>query len=213
VSHAKPGQSRAIARDSTGFRVTQRTGRVSQRTGRVNTHRVSRNSTNGGARTPTGQAYDRRSSSAASQPATMVSSCHRTPYSEPTTRIRPRGVHVILNLHERWLLAIVGVRRHERRQLFRALTSAGLNDGEVDLLAETGGFTLAKRSVTRDLEQLFDELLRPYGPSLHGVAYGNRRYRKVVILAAALHRAGVDAKRFHTGWEAGERTINGFKRR
>lgn len=119
---------------------------------------------------------------------------------------------MFLNLHERWLLAVVGVRRREKRDLFVALASVGLNGGEVDLLAETGGFTLAKRSVTQDLEQLFDELLRPRGLSVHGVSYGHRRYRKIVVLAAALHRAGVNAGDFRVAWAAGNRTIRDFRR-
>ena len=47
------------------------------------------------------------------------------------------------------------------------------------------------RPVTGDLEPMFDRLMSPYQPRVRKVVYGHRRYRRVVIIAAALHGAGV----------------------
>jgi hypothetical protein len=92
-----------------------------------------------------------------------------------------------------------------------ALVETGQARGDIDLLAEVGGYTLGKRSVPKDLASLFDQLLSPYDTPAHGVAYGNRRYRKPVILAAALHQAGVSAATYRAGAAAGYRTLNQFK--
>jgi hypothetical protein len=118
---------------------------------------------------------------------------------------------VILNLHERWLLRTVGVRRPERRALLAALTRAGYAAGELDLLAQAGGYTLAKRSVSRDLAALFDQLMNPYRPRVHGVAFGNRRYRTPIILAAALHQAGISPATFDAGVTAGCHRLADFQ--
>jgi hypothetical protein len=118
---------------------------------------------------------------------------------------------MILNLHERWLLRSVGVRQREQRALLRALAETGQTRGDVDLLAETGGFALAKRSVPKDLASLFDQLMSPYDTPAHGVAYGNRRYRKPVLLAAALHQAGVSAATYRSGAAAGYRRLSKYK--
>ncbi|MGX7681392.1 hypothetical protein ACSMXN_21100 [Jatrophihabitans sp. DSM 45814] len=118
---------------------------------------------------------------------------------------------MILNLHERWLLRTLGVGRAERQSLFGALAEQALPAGDVDLLAEAGGYTLGKRSVRKDLESLFDRLLSPYAVATHGVAYGNRRYRRDVILVAALHQAGVDASEYRTGAAAGYCSLSQFK--
>jgi hypothetical protein len=117
---------------------------------------------------------------------------------------------LILNLHERWLLKTVRVGRAERHELLAALSGPRDSADEVDLLAELGGYTLGKRSVRKDLPELFDQLMRPSGPPVHGVAYGNRRYRKAVILAAALHQAGVTASAYRAGLKAGCRTLQQF---
>ena len=117
---------------------------------------------------------------------------------------------MILFLHEWWLLRRVGVGMRERRELLSALVEAGQRAGEVDLLAEVGGYTLAKRSVPKDLATLFDELMTPYSRPVHGVAYGRRRYRKPVILAAALHQAGISAAAYRTGLAGGCRTMKDF---
>jgi hypothetical protein len=63
---------------------------------------------------------------------------------------------LILNLHEWWLLRTVGVGRRERRSLLSALAQTDQTGGEIDLLAEVGGYTLGKRSVPKDPESLFD---------------------------------------------------------
>jgi hypothetical protein len=52
--------------------------------------------------------------------------------------------------------------------------------------------------------------MRPSGPPVHGVAYGNRRYGRAVILAAALHQAGVTAGTYRAGFEAGCRKLEQF---
>lgn len=117
---------------------------------------------------------------------------------------------MLLNLHERWLLMTVGVRRAERMQLLRAVDDCGIGDGELDLLAETGEYTLAKRSIRRDLPALLDQLLSPYELRAGSVAYGNRRYRSRIILVAALHQAGISPDRFRTDYAAGARTVQQF---
>jgi hypothetical protein len=117
---------------------------------------------------------------------------------------------LILNLHERWLFMAVRVDRAERRELLAALRGPGESAGEVDVLAEVGGYTLGKRSVRKDLPVLFDQLMRTEGPPIHGVAYGNRRYRRAVVLAAALRQAGVSADNYRAGQKAGYRTLSQF---
>jgi hypothetical protein len=121
-----------------------------------------------------------------------------------------QGVSLILNLHEWWLLRTVRVGRAERHELLAALSGPHDSADEVDLLAELGGYTLGKRSVRKDLPDLFDQLMRPSGPPVHGVAYGNRRYRRAVILAAALHQAGVTVGTNRAGSEAGCRKLQQF---
>jgi hypothetical protein len=118
---------------------------------------------------------------------------------------------MILNLHEWWLLRTVGVGPREQRALLTALAETGQMRGDIDLLAEVGGYTLGKRSVPKDLPALFDKLMSPYDTPAHGVAYGNRRYRKPVILAAALHQAGVSAATYRAGAAAGYRTLSEFR--
>jgi hypothetical protein len=118
---------------------------------------------------------------------------------------------LFLNLHERWLLRLVGVHRRERRAMLDALEETGRRGGEIDLLAELGGYALGKRSVRKDLPVLFDQVLNPLGPSVHGVAYGDRRYRKPVILAAALHQAGVSVADYRTGSKAGFRRLSEYE--
>jgi hypothetical protein len=53
--------------------------------------------------------------------------------------------------------------------------------------------------------------MSPYDTPAHGVAYGNRRYRKPVILAAALHQAGVSAATYRSGAAAGYRRLSQYK--
>ena len=98
----------------------------------------------------------------------------------------------------------------EQRELLSALIETGQRAGDVDLLAEVGGYTLAKRSVPKDLAALFDELMTPYSRPVHGVAYGRRRYRKPVILVAALHQAGISPTVYRAGFAGGCRTMKDF---
>lgn len=116
----------------------------------------------------------------------------------------------MLNLHEWWLLKTVRVGRAERHELLAVLSGHHDSADEVDVLAGLGGYTLGKRSVGKDLPELFDQLMRPVGPPVHGVAYGNRRYRRNVILAAALHQAGVSAEIYGAGQKAGYRKLSQF---
>jgi len=58
---------------------------------------------------------------------------------------------------------------------------------------------------------MVDRLMSPYDPPAHGVAFGNRRYRTQVILAAALHQAGMTAKAYRAGAAAGLRELRQFK--
>jgi hypothetical protein len=81
----------------------------------------------------------------------------------------------MLNLHEWWLLRSVRVSRADQHDLLIALTETGQTHGDIDFLAEVGGYTLVKRSVPKDLESLFDRLMNPCEIPGHGVAYGNRR--------------------------------------
>jgi hypothetical protein len=98
----------------------------------------------------------------------------------------------------------------EQHEVLTALQETGQSGGDIDLLAELGGYTLVKRLVKKDLAGLLDELMSPYGTPAHGVAYGNRRYRKPVILAAALHQAGVSPATYRAGATAGYRRLSQF---
>jgi hypothetical protein len=118
---------------------------------------------------------------------------------------------VILNLHERWLLRSVGVGRAERLELFAATESAVGRADEIDLAAQLGQYTLAKRSIRDDLPALFDQISSHVGGPVHGVAYGDRRYRRQVILAAALRQAGISPSSYRSGLATGCRTLANFK--
>ena len=119
---------------------------------------------------------------------------------------------MILNLHERWLLLIVGVRRAERRAVWDSFHRNARRSGDIDLLAEVGGHTLGKRSVRKELAPLFDRFMSPYDEPAHGVAFGNRRYRREVIIAAALHQAEVRPAAFRAGLAAGYKKLDQFER-
>jgi hypothetical protein len=117
----------------------------------------------------------------------------------------------VLNLHERWLLRLVGVNRDERRAVFAVIAQHTPTRGQVDVLAELGGYTLGRRKVRKDLAPLFDRLMSRSQVAASGVAYGDRRYRREVIIAAALHQAGVDVTSFQAGLSAGYRTLDEFR--
>jgi hypothetical protein len=53
------------------------------------------------------------------------------------------------------------VRRTEQRELLTALAETGHTGGDIDLLAEVGGYALGTRSVAKDLAAVFDQLMRP----------------------------------------------------
>jgi SLT domain-containing protein len=117
---------------------------------------------------------------------------------------------MFLNLHERWLLLVVGVHRRERREFFATIAADGQPPGDVDIAAQVGGYTMVKRSVRTDLPALFDHFNDPSQRPAHGIAYGDRRYRRQVVVAAALHQAGVSPRAYQTGLFAGYRKLSEF---
>lgn len=118
-----------------------------------------------------------------------------------------------LNLHERRLLRSVGLTGGQRATMRQALAADGqIGGGEVDVAAQMGGFQLAKIGVRNDLAQWFDHLLVPYGRPVGKVVYGHRRYRKWVILAAALQQAGVSPATYSRGRSQGLRCLAEFDR-
>ena len=130
--------------------------------------------------------------------------------AHPPASNRATVACVFLNLHERRLLRLVGLRGAQRRELLAVLVADGHAGGEVDLTAQEAGFNLAKRSVHDDLGPMFDRLMSPYELSVDKVVYGHRRYRKPVILAAALRQAGVTAAGYRRGSAAGIRDLARF---
>ena len=119
---------------------------------------------------------------------------------------------MVLNIHERWLLHMVGLRRAERGAMIAELIKDGHAGGDVDLTAQMAGYNLAKRSVRADLERMFDRLMNPSEPSVRKVVYGHRRYRAAVILAAALRQAGLTIDGYRRGSLQGCRTLAQFQR-
>ena len=119
---------------------------------------------------------------------------------------------MVLNIHERWLLLTVGLRRADRAAMIAELIKNGHAGGDVDLTAQMAGYNLAKRSVPADLERMFDRLMNPSEPSVRKVVYGHRRYRATVILAAALRQAGVTLDGYRRGSMEGCRTLAQFQR-
>jgi hypothetical protein len=57
---------------------------------------------------------------------------------------------------------------------------------------------------------MFDRLMRRHELPTRKVIYGHRRYRRAVILAAALHQAGIDLAGFQRGTQAGFTTLDEF---
>lgn len=94
-----------------------------------------------------------------------------------------------------------------------ALAADGqLDSGEVDVAGQVGGFELAKGGVRGDLPRWFDHLLVPYGRPVAKVVYGHRRYKKWVVLAAALQQAGISPVGYTRGREQGLRHLADFTR-
>jgi hypothetical protein len=109
---------------------------------------------------------------------------------------------MLLNTHERWLLRVVGLTGNDRRDLLAAVHDGGAGD-EVDIAAQEGGYDLAKRSRRADLEPMLNRLMNPAEPRVRKVVYGHRRYKRAVILAAALRQAGVTLAAYRRGSAAG----------
>lgn len=105
---------------------------------------------------------------------------------------------MVLNAYERWLLWHVGLRGRRRRDLFAVLLEGRSLSGDVDVTAQEGNFKLAKRSVVRDREPMYDRIMSPYELSVNKVVYGHRGYKWPVIAAAALHQAGISAEQFRS---------------
>lgn len=117
-----------------------------------------------------------------------------------------------LNLHERWLLRKVGMDAHRRAAMREALAADGqLAPGEIDVAGQLGGIDLAQARVVADLERWFDRLLASYDRPVSKVVYGHRRYKKWVVLAAALQQAGVSPAAYTEGRNRGLRTLAEFK--
>ncbi|MCW2540787.1 MAG: hypothetical protein JWN95_2512 [Frankiales bacterium] len=118
---------------------------------------------------------------------------------------------MFLNLHERWLLRRVGLRRAARNALLDAVRNDPLlRKGEIDLAAQIGGYNMTKRSVTADLENMFNRLISRNDLPVRAVAYGDRRYRREVIIAAALRQAGVSPENYRLGRSNGLRELDKY---
>jgi hypothetical protein len=111
--------------------------------------------------------------------------------------------------HEARLMHDVGLKGRERRRLLAAAALPAAEVGARDLLA---GGASAHRRLADDLPHLFERLLSPFALPVDGVIVSGRRYRRAVILAAALHQAGITAQRYRSGLSAGHHTIDDFKR-
>ena len=115
----------------------------------------------------------------------------------------------MIRSHEWLLMREVGLKGHARRAMLADLASDRAEVGARDLLA---GNTPRVRSLSADLPQLFDRLMSPFALPVDGVIHGGRRYRRAVILAAALHQAGITPERYRAGLSAGHHTIDDFRR-
>jgi hypothetical protein len=119
---------------------------------------------------------------------------------------------VLLNSHERRLLRLVGLNGRARREMIRTLIRDGQYGGDIDLTPQEGGFTLARQSVKADLEPMFNRLMNGMEPRVRNVVYGHRTYVRAVVLAAALHQAGVTIEGYRTGSTAGFVRLEDFRR-
>jgi hypothetical protein len=59
---------------------------------------------------------------------------------------------------------------------------------------------------------MFNRLMNRYEPAVRKVVYGHRRYRKAVVLAAALRQARVGLTAYRRGSDAGCTRLRDFVR-
>ncbi len=113
----------------------------------------------------------------------------------------------MLNLHERWLLRRVRLTGRARAAMLAVLEPA---PGDIDVTAQLGEYKLVKRKVQADLPHWFDRLSDPLQPSVAHVVYGHRRYRRQVVLAAALAQAGVSPAGYEQRRQRGATRLSDF---